>query len=347
MKFKYFAHTLILILYNLVSNAQNGAYQGFKFLSVNPSAKIAALGGTQVSSSDIDLSASLQNPALLNYRMNDQLSASYVNHISDANYGLISYAKQKKYGMFAATVQYFNAGKFIETDETSTVIGKFQVNEVALGISWSKKLDSVLSVGVTTKYLISSLEQYTAQAVAFDIGATYTHPAQNFSAGIVLKNFGFQTKKYTTESFNLPLDLQVGLAYKLEHVPFRISITGVQLNRRNLVFVDSSNTNSIDPITNQVLEPKKQVGANIASHFVFGGEFLFTKNFQIRLGYNYKRRNELKLIDRPGSNGFSFGFGLKLSKWQLNYAFTRYHFYGNSNHITLNIDIANFAKKKV
>ena len=327
--------------------AQNGAYQTFKFLSVNPSAKIAAIGGTQVSQLDNDASIILQNPALLNHTMHNQLSTSYVNYLSDASFGLINYAQQKKFGTVAASVLYFNGGNFTQTDETATITGKFKVNEAAFILSYANKIDSVLSIGISTKYIFSALETYRSQGLAFDFGGTYTHPNQSFSAGFVVKNLGFQTKKYTSESANLPLDIQAGIAYKLEHVPFRVSLTAIQLNRPKLVYVDTINGQTIDPITNSPVVPKKQIGANIANHFVIGGELVLSKAFQIRLGYNFKRRYELKVDDAPGITGFSFGFGIKLSKWQLNYGFSRYHAYGNSNHITLNFNIDNFAKKKV
>jgi len=342
--------SFFVICFTLVfanAKAQNGAYQTFKFLGLNPSAKIAAMGGTQVSQIDNDVSVGLQNPALYNRTMHNQLSINYVNHISDASFGLLSYATQKKIGTFAASLLYFNGGKFVETDETSTITGKFKVNEFALGLSYSKKLDSVLSIGITTKYIVSSLQTYKAQGLGFDFGATFTHPSNAFTAGFVVKNLGFQTKSYAGVKANLPLDIQLGLAYKLEHVPFRISLTAVQLNRGNLVYTDTTLAGAIDPITNQEIVPKKHIGANIASHFIAGGEFLFSKTFQVRFGYNYKRRNELKVDERPGISGFSLGFGLKLSKFQFNYAFTRYHFFGNANHITLNFNIDNLMKKKV
>jgi hypothetical protein len=315
--------------------AQNGAYQTFKFINMNPSAKALAMGGARVSQSDNDLNSTLLNPALLNNQNNQQASINYLNYIGDSHFGLFNYARQQKFGMLQASILYFSGGKFVQTDETSTITGSFRANETAFICSWSKQLDSVLSVGASVKYLHSALETYRSNGLAFDLGASYKHPNQQFTAGIVAKNIGFQMKTYAGNRANLPLDVQAGLSYRFEHVPFRVTLTAVQLNRYNLVYVDTSAANNIDPITNQVVAPDKRVFANIINHFVVGGEILLLKSFNIRAGFNFKRRDELKVDNYPSISGLSLGFGLKLKKMQINYGYARYHFYGNANSFSL------------
>ena len=329
----------ILILFFAVglqqSQAQNGAYQTFKFISINPSAKALSMGSVRTSQADNDLNSTLLNPAFLNPQNDKQASFSYLNYISDSHLGLFSYARNHKLGMFQASVLYYSGGKFVQTDETSTITGSFKVNETAFIGSWSKQLDSVLQVGASVKFLTSALETYRANAIAFDLGATYRHPNQQFTAGFVAKNIGFQMKTYAGKRANLPLDIQAGLSYKFAHVPFRFTCTAIQLNRYKLVYVDTSAANNIDPITNQVVEPNKRIFGNIMNHFVFGGEILLLKSFQIRAGFNFKRRDELKVENYPAISGLSLGFGLKLKKMQLNYGYARYHFYGNANSISI------------
>lgn len=60
---------------------------------------------------------SYSNPALLNPTA-EQLAFNYVNYVADLSYGNFMYAHQlKKYGTFAAGLQYFNYGKFDGRDE--------------------------------------------------------------------------------------------------------------------------------------------------------------------------------------------------------------------------------------
>jgi hypothetical protein len=138
----------ILLIFGLGAFAQNGAYQTFKFININPSAKAISMGGVRVSQADNDLNSTLLNPALLNRENNQQASINYLNYIGDSHFGQFNYARQQKFGMLQASVLYYSGGNFVQTDETSTITGSFKVNETAFVCSWSKQLDSVLQVGV-------------------------------------------------------------------------------------------------------------------------------------------------------------------------------------------------------
>ena len=39
-----------------------------------------------------------------------------------------------------------------------------------------------------------------------------------------------------------------------------------------------------------------------------------SKNFSLRFAYDYNKRQEMKMIEKGGIVGFSFGFGIKLKK---------------------------------
>ena len=66
-------------------------------------------------------------------------------------------------------------------------------------------------------------------------------------------------------------------------------------------------------------------------HFTFGTEILLTKNFNLRIAYNYRRQQEFSLPDRRGANGLSFGFGIKVKRFGLSYSFSKMAFPGNSS----------------
>jgi len=79
---------------------------------------------------------------------------------------------------------------------------------------------------------------------------------------------------------------------------------------------------------------------------VFGVEFSPLKSFYIRGGYNYQRRSEMKIESRIAMVGFSWGFGIKISKFHLSYGRASYHLAGASNHFSLSSDLSSFYKKK-
>ena len=87
-------------------------------------------------------------------------------------------------------------------------------------------------------------------------------------------------------------------------------------------------------------------GDKLMRHLVFGVEFLVGKNFHVDLGYNYKRRQEMKVNARPGTVGFSWGFGFKISKFHFAFGRASYHLAGGTNHFSLTTNLSEFYRKQ-
>ncbi len=79
-------------------------------------------------------------------------------------------------------------------------------------------------------------------------------------------------------------------------------------------------------------------------HLIFGVEFIPFENFYLRAGYNYQRRQELKISSRVAMVGFSYGFGIKISKFHLSYGRATYHLAGASNHFSISTNFSSFYK---
>jgi hypothetical protein len=73
-------------------------------------------------------------------------------------------------------------------------------------------------------------------------------------------------------------------------------------------------------------------------------EVLFTKNFNVRLGYNFLRRKELALSEKKGLAGVTAGVGFKISKFQFSYAKSVYVPFDGSNHFTISTNFGDFLK---
>ena len=86
-------------------------------------------------------------------------------------------------------------------------------------------------------------------------------------------------------------------------------------------------------------------GDKFMRHATIGTEIIITNNFNIRLGYNYRRRKELGVSTKKGLNGFSFGLGIKVSKFHLNYGRAAYHLAGAPNYITIRTNFSEFSKQ--
>lgn len=343
---------LFLFFQSVIIYSQLGGNNAYDYLNLTNSARIASLGGQQISLYDNDLNIVYHNPSALTPEMNNHLVLNYVNYFAGVNFGYAAYAwKPNKPYTLAAGIHYVYYGEFDEYDASGVSHGTFKAADYAFNLYYSRPVfDSVLNFGINLKPLFSDLEEYTSFGLAFDAGLTYNNADNLFTAALVMKNTGLQIIKYypDQERENLPFEIQLGLTKQLLHAPFRFSVIGQQLQKPNLRYqTEEEIENSIDPLTGEKKPEDKMANFadNVMRHVIIGVEFLPTKNFNIRFGYNYKRRMELKLDDIPAMVGFSWGFGLKISKFHLSYGRSSYIIGQGSNHFSIALNLSEFENK--
>ena len=346
--------TVFTLLSALVNEgyAQTGGYGTYKFLGYTNSARIAGLGGNFLAIRDHDVSLTLSNPSLISAEMNNQLALSYVNSPGGINYGFIAYSRTfDKIGSYVANFQYINYGKFTGADATGQKTGDFSAGEYALNVGWGRKLTPVFFIGANGKLIYSQLDTYHSFGIAVDVASTYSAPDESFTASLVGRNIGSQIVPYIAGQYEpLPFELQIGMSEKLRHVPFRFSELLTNLQRWNLSYTDPNDpANLPDPITGEVKTKSgiEQTADEIMRHIVLGAELTIAKVLAIRIGYNYQRRQELKLYDRSAMSGFSFGAGLRVKMFNISYTRSTYQAGSpNPNYITVGINLNEFAKKQ-
>jgi len=346
---------LIIFLFSwIVSSvyAQIGGHYTYAFLNLTNSARVASLGGKSVSLSGDDLNLVFHNPSLLNSSMDQHLVLNYIGYFAGIKYGYASYARDfGARGTFAAGMHYSNYGTFTSANEMGIITGEFRAAEYALNLFYSRKIDSLLTVGVNVKPIYSNLETYNSLGLAADLGITYFNPDRMFTAAVVLKNMGAQLIKYygAADRENLPFEIQAGVSQKLIHAPFRFSLTMQHLQRFDLTYESTVDNNNIyDPLSGNIETRNKAeiFGDKLLRHAIIGMEFLPGENFYVNLGYNYQRRQELKVPVSVGMVGFSWGFGLKIKKYRFSYGRATYHLAGASNHFSLSVNLSEFYKRQ-
>ncbi len=342
---------LTLLLVTMQLSGQLGGNATYAFLNLTNSARVASLGGKVVSIWDDDLNLPFHNPSLLHEGMSNHLVLNYVNYFSDINYGYVSYARSfDKVGDFAMGLHYINYGKFTAADQVGNITGEFSASEYAFNMIYSRALDSSFRIGVNVKPIYSVLETYRSFGVVADLGVTYISKEKLFSAGLVFRNVGVQIKPYHEGNREpVPFEILLGISQRLRHAPFRFSVVGHNLQRPDLTYKDpSTEKEDYDPITGEPLPENKlaKFGDNLMRHLIFGVEFIPLDNFFVRLGYNYQRRQELKISTRIAMVGFSWGFGVKISKFHLSYGRATYHLAGASNHFSISTDFSSFYRKR-
>lgn len=335
---------LLIILCTKLNAQILGGQEVFTFLSTPNSARITGLGGSQLTLLDKDPNMGQQNPALYNPLMAKQLSISTNAYLAGLVYGNGSYVFQRDSFLTAGVgIHYLSYGDFTETDASGNITGDFSGNEVVLVLGLSHRKDN-WGYGINLKPIFSGINSYSAFGVAADLGINYYNPDTRFSISWVAKNIGWQIRSYQEGGrAPLPFDLQMGISKRLEHLPFRFMTTIHHLHQWDIRY-DDPNRAETDVIFGTEPTEENNFADILFRHFIFAGEFYFGKNMQVRLGYNHMRRQELRLVNKGGLLGFSFGLGIKVKRFGIEYGRGNYHFASGTNHLTITTNLGNWRK---
>ncbi|MEP3388594.1 MAG: type IX secretion system protein PorQ [Reichenbachiella sp.] len=308
----------------------------FQFLNLPIGARVAGLGGVISSSTDEDVNLFLSNPALLDSANDNHVSWSHLGFYADVKYNTLAYAKTfERAGTFGVGIQHLGYGSIDSYDASGNSVGSFDASETAVVVSHSHQL-SVFKLGANLKYVYSGIYTYNSSALSLDIGGVFVHPEKEFMVSVLFKNLGFVMSEYSdTADSSLPTDLQIGLTFKPEHMPFRFSFTGFNLLNPNENYYDEN----LD-------EENPGIGDRVFRHLNIGTEILFSRNFNIRLGYNHQVRKELSLSEKSGLSGMSMGLMVRIKAFELSYTFTTYHVDSGRSYFTLTSNLNRVFKKK-
>ncbi len=345
---------LVVLLFQLPSepvSAQIGGNGTYKFLGVSASARVAGMGGNFLAVNDNDITLTLANPSLIRPQMAGTAALGYVNIPGGIHYGFAAYAHEfRTVGAFVGSLQYVNYGNFTGTDASGNLTGDFGVSEYALNVGWGRQLMPILSIGANAKLIYSQLESYRSFGIAVDVAGTYTSKDQAFTASLLGRNIGTQIVPYLPGKYeSLPFEIQIGLSQKLKHIPLRFSQLFTHLNHWDMTYFDPADENNkADPITGEVKEKSGagKIADGIMRHIVVGAELTIAQVFDIRIGYNYQRRQELKLTSRAGLTGFTLGAGLRIKMFSVGYTRASYTAGIPMNYITLGVNFKEFTKKQ-
>ncbi|KUJ62870.1 penicillin-binding protein [Flavobacteriaceae bacterium CRH] len=328
---KQFVLFLMLMVCS-VSFGQIGGRYTYQFLNLTTSPRQAALGGKTITIYDEDVNQVMFNPATLNEDMDNHLAMNYGSYYGEASYGTASYAYtyDRHVQTFYAGISYINYGSFEGYDENGQATSDFTGSEAALSLGYAYNIPFTdLHIGVNGKLITSTLESYNSIGGAIDVGIMYEIPENNVNLALVIRNVGTQFTTYSGIHENLPLEIIAGMSQELEHVPIRWHLSLDNLQQWNVSF---SNPNRGETnIDGSTSEEKVSFVNNALRHVIFGVELFPKKAVNLRLGYNFRRAEELRIDDQRNFSGLSLGFGLRINKIKFNYSYSRYTLAGNSS----------------
>ncbi len=226
---------------------------GGKFLSIPVGARAAGMGGAFVGLAD-DASAMYWNPAGIARLPQSEALFTHSEWIADMafNYGgvVVPLAGVGTVGINLTSLSMGDMERTTEEQPEGT--GEFfSAGSFAVGVSFARNLTEWFSIGGSVKYVNEHIWNTSATDIAVDVGTLFTTPFAGLKFGAGISNFGQKlqmrgddllvlkdispnhgnnpnvTANLTTDNFDLPLLLRIGLAYEPlvsedQHVTFVI-----------------------------------------------------------------------------------------------------------------------------
>ncbi|TDR25370.1 type IX secretion system protein PorQ [Flavobacterium cheniae] len=334
----------LLFLFSFLLSAttfgQIGGKSVYQFLNLAQSPRQAALGGKTVTVVDYDVNQAFYNPATINAEMHNRLSANYGSYFGEVSYGTAAYAYtyDRHLQTFHAGISYVNYGTFEGRDELGNLTSDFTGSEAALSVGYAYNIPwTDMFVGANAKLISSTLESYNSWGAAVDLGFLYVDYDNDINYGLTVRNLGFQIKPYQDTNEKLPLAIDAGISQLMENVPIRWHMTFENLQEWNIAF---SNPNRAEgSLDGGSEEEKVSFFNNALRHVILGAELFPEKGFNIRLGYNFRRSEELRILEQRHFSGISVGFGLRFGKVKFDYSYSRYTVAANTSLFGLMIDL--------
>lgn len=361
----------VLFLSPCQAQVSNAGRSVFSFMSLPVSSRINALGGSNVSLSDGDISMAMCNPALLHANSHQTLQLNFSYYLPGTMFGSVLYGHNfgeakglrangaavptdavdapEKPNYFAVGIHYLDYGNMKYADKDGNITGgSFGARDILIDVMYARQLGRMFKVGVTLKPVYSIYESYSSFAIGADIGGHFQTPDSTFQMGLVLANIGWQLKGFYSKEDGsptemLPLNLQLGLTYRIKHAPLRFHL---QIHNMQTWYLNYEWT-SLDksPTTGDIIPHDVPWYDMLFRHTIWTIEVVpKSERFYIAFSYNHRRRAELNLTDQRSLAGFALGAGVRIKQVRLGFAISQMTKSNFSYQVGLTLDINSLLK---
>ena len=339
---------------NLLAQTSGSGTSVFHFMELPVSARLNALGGSNVAIDNGDISMSVANPALLSQKTHNMCQLNYCRYTSWVNMGSAlfghNFSRSKleqptkhdslfsRPNYFAVSFQFVSYGKMTYTDENGIKGGDFTATDMVISATYARPLSRLFTVGVALKPIYSVYESYHSFALGADIGGHYHTHDGTFQLGLTLRNIGWQLKGFYSQeggqhTEKLPLNLELGSAYKVDKAPFRIGMTLHNLQRWHLGYGVDANEASIEWYD------------MLFRHTIFYVDVVpQSDKFYLTLSYNHRRNRELRLASARSLAGIAMGGGMRIKQFGVDFAVSQLNKRNISFHLGLSMNINDLLK---
>jgi len=300
MKAIFLIHLFVLIVWSIspdVAYASAGVPTG-EILKLGGSARSASLGEAAAADS-LDATILFYNPAGLAYQKQGTARLTHGLLPESITYDVAGVAYPfTGLGTLAVGFQNLSYGSFNSLDNTGVNDGTVSPRDTAATMAWGGTMGSGVAVGLGVKYISLKITR-SVSAMAFDFGMQ--KKVGRLALGLSVNNLGSDVK-YNSVSEKLPATARVGAAYQFEQISLLADF--------------------IRPFDDP-------------SWLAVGIEYMpvhsTSTGIAIRVGYNTIASKTEEL------NGFTAGFGVNLSRWNLDYAFIPLGVLGNTHWFAIGL----------
>lgn len=325
---------LILLLTLLVcaASAQNPnlGTAGAKFLQIPVGSRGTAMGGAFIGTTN-DASSVFWNPAGTASIEGTEAQFSFVDLYSqfDHNAAVLSHSLEDV-GTVSLSFVSLSMGKTeITTEEQPNGTGRYyDAQDIALGLTYGRKLSAEFSVGFTVKYIQQRIWNETADAMAFDIGTQYSVDFSGLVIAMSMTNFGSDLQ-FDGEDLNI--NYLKSENYPISRLaPGRLETTADPLPLHFQVGV------AMDLLRSDFLTVRGEIDATHPSdndeRINIGTEANFVGRFFVRGGYRFMYDDETFTF----GGGLTFPFGDSILR--LDYAYANFTLLPDLHRYTLAFD---------
>jgi len=301
----------------------------FQFLKIGVGARGVAMGESFVAAAN-DVSALYWNPAALVQFAQDQAIAAHTEYLDDIKhefFGAVWHlSSQDALGASFTSLHMKDMEITTETQPFGT--GRyFSFGDIAVGLSYSRKMTDQFSFGATVKYVEETLDVLKMRSVMVDLGTWYWTGLGSTRFAVAIANFGSDvapsgtvtqfngTQLSTFQSFSVPTEFRLGFAFEPLQTDDHMLTTSIQLNHPN----------------------------DNAENVRLGLEYSFRKTFYFRAGIKRTIGQQLLGEDLTSEENYALGAGvlvpIGLSVIGADYAFANFSRLGTVNRISLSFTL--------
>lgn len=304
---------------------QRAGISAFQFLKIGVGGRGVSMGESFVAVAN-DASAIYWNPAGLVQFDENAVIAAHTEYVVDIRHSFLGvvYHVTSNDAIAASITSLYMDDMEITTETQPFGTGRFfTFGDLAVGMTYAKKMTDQFSFGVTVRYAEEILDVLKMRSVMVDLGTYYWTGLGTTRFAVVIANFGADVEPTGTiarldgtpvsefQKFSLPTVFKLGVAFDPITADDQKLTTSIQLNHPN----------------------------DNAEHFRVGFEYSWHNIFFARAGIKRTIGQPLFAADATSAEDFALGAGivaeLSITKVNVDYAFVNFNRLGSVHRIAV------------